>query len=242
MCTVSFIPVGDRYFITSNRDEKIVRKPALAPQLYRVNGMEILFPKDPDAGGSWIGMNRNGDAAVLLNGAFHKHIPAQSYQRSRGLVLTGILSSQMPVKYFDELDVTGIEPFTIIILEKQFLFECRWNGMNKFYRQLSVTEAYIWSSITLYDTAIRQKKETWFAEWMQANPFPIQDDIISFHLFSGDGDQRNSLVMNRDNAMLTVSVTSMDLTKETGKIVYLDLQNNSQSQQQLSFTSETVLE
>lgn len=240
MCTVSFIPVGENYFITSNRDEKTIRKPALAPQLYCVNEMGILFPKDTDAGGSWIGMNRNGDAAVLLNGAFSKHIPGKSYQRSRGLVFTEILSSCMPLKYFDELDLTGIESFTIIILEKLFLFECRWNGVKKFYKQLPVTEAYIWSSVTLYDTAISQKREAWFTEWMQSNPSPVQKDIINFHHFTGDGDIKNNLVMNRDNVLKTVSITSMDLTKESGTIVYHDLQNNLQSIQQLLFAAEEV--
>ena len=242
MCTVSFIPVGDRYFITSNRDEKIIRKPALAPQLYSINGTEMLFPKDAGAGGSWIGMNRNGDAAVLLNGAFHKHTSAHSYHRSRGLVFTEILSSQTPVKYFDELDLSGIEPFTIIILEKQFLFECRWNGMNKFYRQLSVTEAYIWSSVTLYDSAIIKKREAWFAEWMRSNPYPPQDTIMDFHLFTGDGDQRNDLVMNRNNAMLTVSVTGMSLTKKNGTMIYNDLQTLSEYKQQLTFKAQVLLD
>ena len=70
MCTVTFIPGKDRYFITSNRDEKMLRKPAIAPQPYVINGNTLVYPRDADAGGTWIAMNENGNAAVLLNGAF----------------------------------------------------------------------------------------------------------------------------------------------------------------------------
>ena len=34
MCTVSFIPVNDNYILTSNRDEKKLRRPAVPPAVY----------------------------------------------------------------------------------------------------------------------------------------------------------------------------------------------------------------
>jgi hypothetical protein len=46
MCTVSFIPIKDKYFITSNRDEKYTRKKALSPALYNYDGHKMIFPKD----------------------------------------------------------------------------------------------------------------------------------------------------------------------------------------------------
>ena len=74
MCTVTFIPTGDKYFITSNRDEKNTRKFAIPPSAYEFESGKIFFPKDGDRGGSWIAIHENGNAAVLLNGAFEKHI------------------------------------------------------------------------------------------------------------------------------------------------------------------------
>ena len=60
MCTVTYLPLGNNEFIlTSNRDESPVRKTIL-PKKYFENGVEILYPKDELAGGTWIGTsNKN---------------------------------------------------------------------------------------------------------------------------------------------------------------------------------------
>src|SRR4051812_680580 len=102
MCTVTYIPVGEKRFITSNRDEKIFRKKASPPQPYLHGKISLIYPKDGEAGGSWIALNENGNVAVLLNGGFEKHTPEPSYKRSRGLVFLDIIEHTSPVKYFWE--------------------------------------------------------------------------------------------------------------------------------------------
>src|SRR3954465_10304679 len=98
MCTVTFIPVKDKVYITSNRDEKVVRKQALQPAEYYRKGAKLLFPKDPDAGGTWIALHENGNAVVLLNGAFEKHKPNPPYLRSRGIVMLDIIAEARPTR------------------------------------------------------------------------------------------------------------------------------------------------
>ncbi|HEX9509487.1 MAG TPA: NRDE family protein [Puia sp.] len=128
MCTVTFIPAKDGYYITSNRDEKISRKPAIPPREYLIHGKTMIFPKDADGGGTWIALNCIGNAGVLLNGAFKKHIPALMYRRSRGLILLEIMASDDPIKQFLELNLMKIEPFTLITLNQGGLFELLWDG------------------------------------------------------------------------------------------------------------------
>ena len=84
MCTVTYIPVNDKYFISSNRDEKNSRSQAAPPAVYKLNNIMLIFPKDADAGGSWIALHENGNAAVLLNGAFEKHNPLPPYKKKQG--------------------------------------------------------------------------------------------------------------------------------------------------------------
>jgi len=74
MCTVSFIPSGSQYIITSNRDEHISRPLALQPQEETIGNVKILFPKDAKAGGTWFALSENGSVAVLLNGGFVNHL------------------------------------------------------------------------------------------------------------------------------------------------------------------------
>jgi len=238
MCTVTFIPVKDKYFITSNRDEKIFRKPALAPKAYTsLQGPKIIYPKDADAGGTWVAMHENGNAVVLLNGGFEKHISTPPYKRSRGIILLEIISDVNPFSLFQQMNLSGIEPFTLVLFENGNLYECRWDGIKKHYKQLDNSKPYIWSSVTLYDETIIQKREQWFNEWLYKNPSPSMQDILQFHLFAGDGDNHNDLRMNRNGMMLTLSATGMEINNEKGIMYYLDLTNDKTYKQELRFSS-----
>jgi Transport and Golgi organisation 2 len=224
MCTVSFIPVKDKFIITSNRDEKCVRKPALPPAFYSYNNAShLLFPKDAEANGTWIALKENGDVAVLLNGAFIRHLSAPSYRRSRGLVLLDVLSEERPSYTFSKMDLGDIEPFTLVLFESGSLYEFRWDGNEKYCKQLSSNRPHIWSSATLYDGLIVKKREQWFASFLNRHPNPTQLDILNFHRFSGDGDQRNDLLMCRDSVYSTVSITSILLTGDRGNMKYHDV-------------------
>ena len=122
MCTITFIPVKDKYFITSNRDEKTLRKQAIPPAVYYMDDSKLIFPKDADAGGSWIAVNENGNAAVLLNGGFVAHQPQPPYAKSRGLIFLEIIKAEMPVKYFMNMGLIKIEPFTLVLFEDNNLY------------------------------------------------------------------------------------------------------------------------
>ena len=65
MCTVSFVKVKNKVIITSNRDEKVVRPNAINPKNYIVNGKNVIYPKDPKAGGTWYVINRNNEMKTL---------------------------------------------------------------------------------------------------------------------------------------------------------------------------------
>ena len=164
MCTVSFIPVNNTFFIVSNRDETSTRKHALPPAEYVLNQNKIVFPKDADAGGSWIAMSENGAVCVLLNGAFQKHLSSPPYAKSRGLVFLDIISTNHPYQTFLELPLSNIEPFTLILFEKDILYECRWDGISKHSCILNNRKPFIWSSVTLYDADMIKKREEWFLQ------------------------------------------------------------------------------
>jgi uncharacterized protein with NRDE domain len=223
MCTVSFIPVRDNFIITSNRDEKTTRKNAIRPEPSIYNGQKLFFPKDADAGGTWIVMKENGDAAVLLNGAFLCHTAEPPYRLSRGIILLDVISTERPSLTFTKINLQDIEPFTLVLLENNCLYEFRWDGTEKYCKQLSINRAYIWSSSTLYDGFIVKKREQWFASFLNNHPTPTQQDVINFHRFTGDGDNQNDLMMTRDGMYSTVSITSILLTKDRASMKYLDI-------------------
>ena len=233
MCTVTFIPSGDKLYITSNRDEKHWRSNALPPAAYPYTSGNLLFPKDGDAGGTWIAAHENGNAIVFLNGGFVRHTPQPPYRKSRGLILLDLLDTPNPVMEFTSMPFTEIEPFTAVIWSLGQLFECRWDGEQKHTTQLPVMQPHIWSSATLYDEAVADKRKSWFKKWLRSQKHPSPEDILHFHQFTGDGDTHNDLRMNRDGQVFTVSVTLLALTDEMTQMRYLDLKNNTAFTQDL---------
>ncbi len=235
MCTVTFVPSKEGVLITSNRDEKSWRKQAFPPTFYTHNDVSLVYPKDADAGGTWIAVKENGDAAVLLNGALEKHISSPPYKKSRGIVFLEIISAANPTEHFSTISLEGIEPFTMIIFSNNELHEVRWNSIKKFASQLNENKAHIWSSATLYDALTVKKREAWFSKWQINNLNPTAADALTFHQFAGDGDSKNDLHMNRGGVMLTVSVTGILLKKNKAIMQYIDLKNNTTHETEVSF-------
>jgi len=223
MCTVTFIPYNDSVFITSNRDEKQRRLPAIPPREYDFPSGKQYYPKDADEGGTWFAQHENGNTIILLNGGFVYHESKPPYRKSRGLIVIELLQHDSPFDLFRSVGLDDIEPFTLVIWEDNNLFECRWDGERRHAKMLDKTLPYIWSSATLYDEAAAAKRELWFEEWLDKQSSFTQNEILDFHRFSGDGDTHNDLTMNRDGKVFTVSITGVEITGAKAQITYLDL-------------------
>jgi hypothetical protein len=233
MCTVTFIPAPGGNYFTSSRDENSGRPSALLPAVCERNGHRVLYPKDPKGGGSWIAVQESGNVAVLLNGASRKHIPQPGYRQSRGLVLLDIISSPSPGDYFENMNLEGVEPFTVIIYEGENLYSGKWDGRMRWTETLNPRKAQIWSSVTLYDPAAIVARENWFYQWLKGTPFPGTLDIIHFHQHGGDGDPFNNILMKRDDQLCTNSISSIRLNSGSASFRYIDLINGE--------TNETLL-
>ena len=229
MCTVSFIPVKDGFYITTNRDEKNSRKTALHPAAYIFNNQEMFFPKDADAGGTWIVMKENGDTAVLINGAFENHEPTPPYRQSRGIILLELFSTVSPSDAFEKKELDHIEPFTIILFEENRLYEFRWDGNKKYFKPLE-QKPYTWCSATLYTDAAIKIKEQLFASFLADKPMPDQKDILHFHNQADYAKFQNAHMQVNEALYSTVSITSILISKTSCSMYYLDLKNEAISE------------
>jgi hypothetical protein len=241
MCTVTFIPSGGKIFLVSNRDEKHSRGDAEKPVIYSSSTGQSLYPKDADCGGSWISMHENGNAAVLLNGAIQPHVSAPPYRRSRGLILLDLFQEPSIVSAFGSISFGNIEPFTVVLWEKGKLWEGRWDGHTRQLIAKDKSLPHIWSSVTLYDEEVRTRREKWFNEWMLSNPDPSLEDIMDFHQVTGEGDQYNDLLMNRDGQLYTVSITGMEMEAGYGRMLYKDLRQGFEHFSGLSLSMPVAL-
>lgn len=214
MCTATFLPLGSSGFIlTHSRDEKAIRPTARPPRTVRIGGQAVTFPQDPQGQGTWIAFGRRSGStsltACLLNGAFMAHTPQPPYKHSRGLVVLDAFDYVSIDSFVNHYSFTGIEPFTLLLAETDRLVELRWNGNRLFISEKDPQKPHIWSSVTLYSAGVIRQRESWFQHWLLRHPNPSVEAIRHFHQSAGDGDPANSLRMNRQNALLTVSLTSV---------------------------------
>ncbi len=240
MCTVTFIPSGNSFFITSNRDEQPQRPPAVTPSVYERPSGRLIYPQDRKAGGTWIAAHENGNAVIFLNGAGQAHIPQPPYRKSRGLILLDLIDHPTPYNCFLAINLNNIEPFTAVVFDNGHLFECFWNGKKKSYTELEPEIPHLWNSVTLYDETITSKRQLWFKDWLQNNPQPRLEDILHFHEFAGEGNIHQDLLINRNGQISTVSITALEIGGGLMTMNYLDVNNRERSIAHLMFDNTMV--
>ena len=232
MCTVTYFPIGKNDFIlTSNRDETPLRK-TIPPKKYDEKGVELVYPKDEIAGGTWIGTSNKNRLVCLLNGGYENHIRKLPYKMSRGIIVKNILSAADGVSYINEFDFDNIEPFTLVLIDwndSLLAYELVWDGIQKHFKKLS-KEPRIWSSSTLYTKEMRTSRKKWFDDFLNANNEYNQDEILKFHQNEKLGTPETSIKMKRD-FVETVSITSIIKNDLEIKIDYLDFVSQTNTEQ-----------
>lgn len=183
MCTVTYLPLGNKqYVLTSSRDEHKTRPVALPPKA-AANGIEdLLYPQDPQGGGTWFAANGRGATATLLNGAYEPYAPAPSYRHSRGLVPLAVLQYPTVDHFVQDYPLEALAPFTLIVAQPGQLHELRWTGKKLDHHRPDPDDPHIWSSATLYSPDAQWQRKVWLAEWLAGRYTDVADHMLSFHM------------------------------------------------------------
>lgn len=229
MCTVTFLPAADRFYITSNRDESPGRQAKGLHSNHHLGYFPIHYPLDESSQGSWIALSESGRAVCLLNGAFEPFIPAPPYRLSRGQVVMAAAREDSIRDFIAHFAFDGIAPFTLLVFEADTFIELVWDGFEKHIRDLDPGLPQLWSSVTLYPPNVREWRKSIFQSWLQDHPVFDQEAIIAFHqLKRGDGS--NDFIMNRNEVVKTLSVTSIVLQPASSMMLHLDLEKNTREE------------
>ncbi|MBC7935172.1 MAG: NRDE family protein [Rhizobacter sp.] len=221
MCTVVFIPGRERIYLGSLRDESPKRPRALVPEIYTVGSTSYVAPKDPMASGTWVGASDTGNAIVLLNGGFENHQRKSYYRKSRGLIVTELLASELPVVEWSLINMQDIEPFTLIVWSDDNLFELVWDGNERYRTRLDATQPHIWSSSTLYNAEAKAIREEFFQNWIAMNPPVSKLSVLNF--FRSFKNDENGFIMNRNEITKTLSYSLIELyPQEKAVLNYYD--------------------
>lgn len=225
MCTVSFLPLENRAFLlTSNRDESPDRNAEEWFETTSKTGEMLFFPKDPKSGGTWICVSNQGRMVCLLNGAYEPFDPDPKYQVSRGTIVLDFFNVESYANWEYQVDLSRVAPFTLVIYDGERFIQLVWNGQMKHIQTLDQSQTHFWSSVTLYPPEVRQWRKGLFTDWSGRNIPWKQNDIMAFHTHGGQGDKENDFVMNRDEVVKTLSVTSVLHTPENVQIQHRNLE------------------
>ena len=134
-----------------------------------------------------------------------------------------ILKSLNFENYVNNIDLTNIEPFTMVIVDwnnnNLNLFELIWDDEQKQFTKLQ-NDPKIWSSATLYSNEIKALRKKWFQNWIKENDFNAST-ILEFH-HSEIGDKEQSIFMKRPYVE-TVSITSIKKENKSLEMIYEDI-------------------
>lgn len=223
MCTVVFIPNNNKQYFASLRDESPERPQAMAPAVYKTNETKYLMPKDALADGTWVGINEYKNVIILLNGGFENHNKKEFYLKSRGIIVSELLLSVMPVVDWQLMDFNNIEPFTLVVWSDNNLFELVWDGTEKHRKRLGSSASHIWSSSTLYDKQSKNNRAELFQNWIAMRPPITKLSMLNF--FQSTSDIENGFIINRNEKIKTLSYSFIELPDTNMAILdYYDLQ------------------
>ncbi len=84
---------------------------------------------------------------------------------------------------------------------------------------------HIWSSCTLYTLEAIKNRVNWFEDFIIKTANFNKENIMKFHQHAGDGSLENSIMMNRENRVKTVSITCIDHSDYSYTMDYLNTEN-----------------
>ncbi len=208
MCTVSYLPYHGGFILTSNRDESPDR--AITEVVSRsISNTDVYFPKDPQSGGSWFAFSEDGHVACLLNGAFEPYDRTQKFDLSRGILLLDSFKYINVADFIDDYKFSASAPFTLLLIRDDLIIEVIWDGDSIHRTNIDPSSAHFWSSVTLYPEHIRNQRRFLFDEWLKQHSTYSPEDIQTFHRYGGSGDSMNDFVMNRNDVVKTLSISSV---------------------------------
>ena len=221
MCTVTFIPRDDGFYVAMNRDERISRPSATPPAVFAHPLVESIYPLDSD-GGTWIAANSAGAAFTLLNWN-DVHVTHEK-SRTRGSVIPSLLASscgQAADLTLRQFDLVGILPFRLVGVfpADKRVFEWRWDQRSIKQRSFPWT-ARQWCSSSLSDAIATSTRKRIFDKKVTECHNGTRTWLRELHSSHDHDDPRFSHCVHREKVE-TVSYTELICEEQVIKCKYL---------------------
>lgn len=229
MCTVAFVPKpGAGYLLGHNRDELRRRSRGGHPRRYDRQGRAFLAPRDPDGGGSWIGVNDAGVTLCMLNAADSdpSRLPPEPTSRGRVLWemlhLEGVETAARRLASDDRL--RRVRAFHMVVVEPgdagASAVRLRWNG-SRLETDRFEGGPRLFVSSSLAGLGVEEARGSSWHRLLARHPLPGREELVGW-LASHEPERGPlSVCMHRPEAE-TVSRTLVTVGAGGVEMSYLD--------------------
>jgi hypothetical protein len=221
MCTVSFIPNAQGFYLAMNRDELLTRVAGLPPCVFGKDGNRAIYPREP-SGGTWIAVNERGLCLTITNWHRVECVPPGSLI-SRGEVVKALASSgslSEVEKSLQDLPLSHMRPFRLFAIanHEHSVMEYCWDVRRLQHHRRSWTRHHWFSSGYDEPTAERARARVCEQAWRKSGAGSVQwlRELHAMHLPEAGPF---SICMHQAVAE-TVSYTEVVLTHEQIKMRY----------------------
>ncbi len=222
MCIFTYIPLERGLLFTSNRDE-VVSRPTAPPDRYPHKGEVLIYPRDLQKGGSWIGMNLTTNTLGVLLNAKTK-TPPKPNALSRGRILLDLITPTRYDHLYQKLKHTP--PFQCIhcqwLKNKTLLHQIHWDGVALSRKHLDHQRPQLFCANTLYDEPTQTQLKNRWIDWLkktEASP----ESVEVFHRKELAQQKNSPRFIKKNKDIQTVSITSFFIGKEEKKYRYYNL-------------------
>ncbi|NQU09882.1 NRDE family protein [bacterium] len=211
MCTVSWLITDAGYELFCSRDEQRSRAIAEPPAIRTVRDVRSLAPRDPQGGGSWVGVNEFGLSLSLLNYYPQPESAPPGPHPSRGLLLTSLLDTRSPDEIAGVLGqrpLAEYPPFLLLTVAPRVRPRLvRWDG-HRLASEINPAPPVTTSS---FDPAgVARARQEQFAALRHSGTQALRH----YHLSRDPRGDAYSVWMNRPEAR-TLSLSHIAVTRET---------------------------
>jgi hypothetical protein len=223
MCTVTSVPVDDGFRLVCNRDERRDRPAAAPPAVHRLQRSTAIYPVDPAGGGTWVGLNDTGLAAVLLNRTIVSTAsPGCAPLYSRGRIIPSLLGCRsLPdaLETAAQLDPTRFGLFRLLLVQRMAAVVLTSDGLALSVDSMSPSQPFMLTSSSLGDAVVEAPRRRLFERLLQKDDRALAAAQARFHAHQWRRRGEVSVTMERPDAR-TVSRTCITVTSRAIELCY----------------------
>ncbi|HAU68854.1 MAG TPA: hypothetical protein DCW52_10730 [Gammaproteobacteria bacterium] len=221
MCTLTWFTHDEGYELFFNRDESVLRKRALLPNISEQEGVSYIAPTDADEGGTWIATNQKGYTICLLNHYQFEQIKTYKDWISRGKLVRDFADTdslaQAQARFY-AMDLHDYRAFRMFIIGPAGGNRLMvWDGHAQ---RVELDVAQPKSSSSVDAQHVKALRKTNFQD-LQLPSSSNTNDFIKFHRSHFPRASKESVCMHRAEAQ-TVSLSHVSVCRNKTSFAYMD--------------------